>query len=124
MGINCYIVKIINVMLLCSIEDMDLTMKFIKEMVVASMLIVASGCSSYQAPDVNNSDNVFLDDKYSAQCLHMTPEQVTKCEDKKKQLVLAGQYCNSPYKYLRKRCEKDKAERKKLLDETLKKHIK
>ncbi|WP_435276014.1 hypothetical protein ACMAZF_03045 [Psychrobium sp. nBUS_13] len=99
-------------------------MKFRKEMVVASMLIVASGCSSYQARDVYDSDNVFLDDKYSAHCLHMTPEQVTKCEEKKKQLVLAGQDCNSPYEYLRKRCEKDRAERKKLLDETLNNHIK
>lgn len=97
--------------------------KLRKEMFMVSMLIAVSGCSSYQIRDVDNSESVF-DEEYQSQCLHMTPEQVTRCEDEKKKLVLTGQHCDSPYKYLRVRCEKDKAERKKLIDETLKKHIK
>lgn len=87
------------------------------------IFILLSGCSAYSEQDYGEAD---IGQKDSL-CVNMEPAQKAQCQENEEKLVIslgADKNCNHPYEYEKNRCKHEKLKQKKLLDESLKKHIK
>lgn len=80
------------------------------------------GCSSYSDEDYGEAG---VGEKESL-CVNMEPAQEEQCKERERKLVVslgADKNCNHPYEYEKNRCKHEQENQKKLLDESLKKHL-
>jgi hypothetical protein len=86
-------------------------------------LVFISGCSTYSEEDYGEAEA----NKRESSCVNMEPAQEAKCKEREQTLIIslgADENCNHPYEYERNKCKNAKVKKKKLLDESLKKHVK
>ena len=82
-----------------------------------------NGCSTYSEEDLGEAET----NKRDSLCVNMEPAQEAKCKEREQTLIIslgADKNCNHPYEYEKNKCKNEKVKQKKLLDESLKKHVK
>ena len=97
------------------------------EIYLVAFLVLVSGCSTYQEEDYGDPQRSSHDFNNASKCVNMDSSQEALCKEREHELFIslgASQNCSSPYEYQRNNCINEKAKQKKLLDESLKKHIK